>query len=320
MTGYVMPGGFGSRNGAQWSTAWADHRLRSERGRAAHGTASVQHTVTPPSRNALRRAIAANLCPYCGKGPYKNLGMHTNRAHGVSAAELRDMSGLKRVCSEELSDDSRSRFIQRPDREEITRKATAASVKAGAQQIALAASLAPRVAQMEARDPTVVQRALRGDRLVDIAADIGVTSATVGRILRRHGVQPTLSRTNAERRERLGALRVRATASNQERIDAERSMRVRRFHELGGDWKAVESLADECQVDEKNMRAYLRRVGVTVPDGRVVSRRRRMKVTPEQTAEIRRLALAGLTQSQVGERFGISQSRVSSIVRAGEAP
>ena len=45
-----------------------------------------------------------------------------------------------------------------------------------------------------------------------------------------------------------------------------------------------------------------------------------MKVTPEQTSEIRRLALAGLTQSQVGERFGISQSRVSSIVRAGEAP
>ncbi|GAW54732.1 hypothetical protein PD653_2146 [Nocardioides sp. PD653] len=48
----------------------------------------------PPSTEAIRRAVEALLCPWCGKGPFKLLARHTNHAHGIDRNELRDRAGL----------------------------------------------------------------------------------------------------------------------------------------------------------------------------------------------------------------------------------
>jgi ROS/MUCR transcriptional regulator protein len=48
----------------------------------------------PPSEEAVRRAVEALMCPWCGKGPFKLLARHTNAAHGIDRNELRDRAGL----------------------------------------------------------------------------------------------------------------------------------------------------------------------------------------------------------------------------------
>ena len=70
----------------------------------ARGPAGTYGAVVPPSQEAARRAIAAQTCPFCGRGPFRMLPVHTNKAHGVDKYELRDMAGLMvrdALCSEE---------------------------------------------------------------------------------------------------------------------------------------------------------------------------------------------------------------------------
>jgi hypothetical protein len=52
------------------------------------------NAVLPPSQEAIRRALEARLCPWCGKGPWDSIAGHTVRAHGVDRKELRDLAGL----------------------------------------------------------------------------------------------------------------------------------------------------------------------------------------------------------------------------------
>ena len=266
-SGKMLPGSYSGRNGASWSQSWSDDRRRSEAGVVGHVSASLQETITPPSREAMQRSISADLCPFCGAGPYKNLGLHTHLTHGVSAAELRDLAGLKRVCSEDLSDDSRRRLKGRADFAEMRRKGAAASVAKGAYETAHAASMAPRLEVIAERDPVIADRARRGDRLVDIAADLGVTVRVVQLSLKRQGVTPTLAQTNADRRERLQAGRDAASRTRLERDANRRTRRLERFEVLGGDWSAVIALAAEERVTTKGMRAFLVANGVDL-DGR----------------------------------------------------
>lgn len=266
-----LPGGFGSRNGAAWTKAWAADSRRSERGRARHRSASIQDAVTPPSRDAIRRAIRAQLCPFCGSGPYASLGAHTNRAHGVSAADLRDASGLKSICSEDLSAKSRARLEARPDRGEISSRGGVRSIRS---QVEAGRPLAdvsagPKRDKRSARDPIIARRAASGDRLVDIAADLGVSTMTVRKALNRMGLKPTLARTNAERRDRLRAFQSPARAAKVRRDVVVAEARLRRWQELGGTWEAIATLSVEFGTSEKTMRAYLRKWGAAVPDGRM---------------------------------------------------
>ena len=270
-------GSFGSRMGAAWSREWADYRLRRDGDAVQSNTASTQETVTPPSQDALRRAIQSETCPFCGGGPYKNLGLHTNIAHGISAAELREMSGLDRVCAEALSMTSREALLRRPDRDEITSRGGRESMRrqkeAGRRPgsthttLATAAAVAKWSAVAAERDPDVCARARRGESLADIGRAWGIHPRTVRIILRRHGVEPTLEQTNAGRRARLAEHRDRARQTLNERLASERTARLARFVELGADWPAVVTLAEECGMSRKAMRAFLARNGYIL-DGR----------------------------------------------------
>jgi len=50
--------------------------------------------LLPPLPEAQRRAALAGLCPWCGRGPWRVLAIHTSKAHGVSRRELSDLIGV----------------------------------------------------------------------------------------------------------------------------------------------------------------------------------------------------------------------------------
>ncbi len=61
---------------------------------AKRGPAGVFGHVAPLSREAMQRAIESQICPWCGKGPFKMLPVHTNKVHGVDKWEFRELAGL----------------------------------------------------------------------------------------------------------------------------------------------------------------------------------------------------------------------------------
>lgn len=62
--------------------------------------------VIAPTPEAVRGAIEAGQCPWCGRGPYKLLAGHTNKCHGIDKYELRELAGLMyhvSICDPELA-------------------------------------------------------------------------------------------------------------------------------------------------------------------------------------------------------------------------
>ncbi|MHA6764773.1 hypothetical protein [Streptacidiphilus sp. PAMC 29251] len=72
--------------------------------------------VVAPTQEAIREAIAACLCPFCGRGPYKVLALHTGNRHGIDRHELRRLAGLVKhasICSPEYGDGQRTLLAKR---------------------------------------------------------------------------------------------------------------------------------------------------------------------------------------------------------------
>lgn len=275
-------GGFGNRSGRAWSPHYQSDRQHEDSTALAHDTAGASDPVVPPSQRAMRRAIDADMCPFCPRGPFTNLGLHTNKAHGVSAGELRKLADLPRICSDELSDGSRDRLLARPDRDEITRRGTEEANKKGAHLVATEAFRKKRLEDARERDEETCRRAAAGDLLVDIASDFGVSVNAVRASLERHGVAQNQAKLRAKRHARLRQNGERAKAASMAALDAEKDRRLARFAELGADWQALCTLADELDVSRKAMRAYLVTHGVEI-DGRAsaVQPKRPNKVKPK---------------------------------------
>lgn len=69
---------------------------------------------TAPSQHAVREAIRAGTCPWCGRGPWKVLARHVHAAHGFDRFELRAAAGLKKhasICDPAFSEE-RSAFAK----------------------------------------------------------------------------------------------------------------------------------------------------------------------------------------------------------------
>jgi len=76
---------------------------------------------------AVRASIEAQVCPFCGGGPYRVVALHTNHIHGIDAAELRRLAGVSGrtvICSPESS---RARSSRARPPEEIERLKRVAS-------------------------------------------------------------------------------------------------------------------------------------------------------------------------------------------------
>lgn len=75
-----------------------------------------------PDRDAIRRGIEAQLCPWCGKGPYAMLAVHTNKIHDVDKWMLRELAGLTTrdpLCAPEVSEKMAEANRQNPHLEKM---------------------------------------------------------------------------------------------------------------------------------------------------------------------------------------------------------
>lgn len=249
--------------------------------------------VAAPFQEQLRTFIDADRCPWCDGGPYRNLAGHTHRAHAVSAAELRELAGLTkgaRLCSAELSQNhaDRQRGQRLPDsayERNNSKPRTFSEAGLAAQRAKLDAARSPEQTQqaaMASARRTAEQNAgkyaeavrLFGDGMLlqDIAVAVAMHPRSVRDVLRRAGLITGdgrgLRSRNPEFRQRQEERRLAASAAQREQRESESRKRVERFRELGSDWAAVGTCADEWGVTRGSAAGYLRKHGATVPDGR----------------------------------------------------
>lgn len=50
--------------------------------------------ISPLPEEIVRRSVMVGVCPFCERGPFQVVARHVHDAHGISAAELREMAGL----------------------------------------------------------------------------------------------------------------------------------------------------------------------------------------------------------------------------------
>lgn len=166
----------------------------------ARTAAGQAYPKAAPSAEALREFIAAQTCPWCGKGPWQVLARHTHSAHGVSASEIRELAGLTKytpVCSKDHSSGRRERLLGRPlpdsahenlrqrreegvpaEMSEAGKEANRRKLEAARAKLAANAKLTDEVV-LEAR-----QRCAQGELIKDLAAEFGVHERTMGLVVK----------------------------------------------------------------------------------------------------------------------------------------
>lgn len=84
------------------------------------GPAGQHGQIVAPTEDAIRDAVAAGKCPWCGRGPWKVLAAHTHQAHGIDKLELRHLAGVAKkdsICdpsySQEVAERQRALAIAR---------------------------------------------------------------------------------------------------------------------------------------------------------------------------------------------------------------
>lgn len=268
--------------------------------RARSAAAGQYGTMAAPSAASMRKFIQAQQCPWCGRGPWKVLATHTRSAHGVSAAELRDMAGLVKqasICSDEHQANTRERNRRvRGDRmppeavaaltarrehgrdrktlgpagREAQRTRALALTTEQRQQAAmtLAKTLA---AKNRPKYDEILHLFDEGLRLKDIAsrAQVGVTMVKSIVRAERGSAGFVRRRTDSPewRQAALVGLRKGAETASQRR-QAERETVRAEFERAGGTWQALQETAATYGITVSSMRAKLVKAGATVPDGR----------------------------------------------------
>lgn len=249
------------------------HAAASKRAKAPEG----QHgQVVAPIPSAIREAIEARSCPWCGRGPYKVLATHTNMAHGIGADELRELAGLGKgasICDPDHAANCRDLLIARPSWEEMSRRGREAGGKK-----ALHAAHEGRKRQIRRdaveTDELVGRRFDEGFLLKDIAAETGLSMDGVRGALKRLGLTGDHRTRRAAVPEEKAVL---VTRSANAREGIKRAALERRrelfddFNALGGTVEAIAELADRHGMKLKNMRARLVKIGA-LPAGRLALR------------------------------------------------
>lgn len=180
--------------------------------------AGSQVREVPPSRQALRAALTEGKCPFCGESKFHNLAGHTNRTHGYSAAELRELAGMLKgapLCSPEFSEKRRVAMDGRrlPDSAYVAEKRARTFSEAGlvvqreklakakddglqhvgwapeVQARASAASAAKRLTENADKHARAAALWAEGFQLKAIADAVGMTYGHVKRGLLRSGIE-----------------------------------------------------------------------------------------------------------------------------------
>lgn len=305
--------------------------------REARTPAGQAGRLAAPSPESLMTFVKAQTCPWCGSGPYKLLANHTHRAHGVSAADLREMAGLIKtavICSPEVSEKSRARGVLQgipeaartaPRKPHVYSAAGKAVNRAkleaartpeqrkGAAEKARAATLAAN----QDKHREILRLFGEGMRFGDIASQVGCSRPMIRDTLARAGVRADGRRrrwavmTEVELSENRSALQT-AAARRQANLEDKRALIVAEYREGGSTYAEVRRLANVHKIAVGSMAAFLKKSGADVPDGRQDARPSRF--SDDERAEMAKMYLEGASQSEVGRHFGASQSYVSAIL------
>lgn len=258
---------------------------RSTRGRHADPLAATKKLARPregqhgqivaPDPSALRAAIDAGTCPWCGRGPYKVLATHTNISHGISAAELRELAGLAKrasICDPDHSQSCRTILTERPDWSEMSSRGNAAGLAKGVHAAANEGRRRQVRQDMAQTDALVARRYSAGALLRDIAAETGLGIDGVRGALSRLGLSDADNRTRRAQDPTEHAALAASAANAREGItraaQRRKELLLEEFKELGGTIEAVGALAARHGVSPKNMRSRLVKLG-GIPPGRV---------------------------------------------------
>lgn len=67
-----------------------------------------------PSTEEIRAGITSQVCPWCGKGPFKMLPIHVNRVHDIDKWELRELAGYAttdQICGDSAIESMRAAAV-----------------------------------------------------------------------------------------------------------------------------------------------------------------------------------------------------------------
>ena len=70
----------------------------------------------------IREAIVTQICPWCGKGPFAMLAVHTNKAHDIDKWQLRELAGYttrQALCAPDISEKMRQAQLDNPHIEKM---------------------------------------------------------------------------------------------------------------------------------------------------------------------------------------------------------
>lgn len=187
----------------------------------------------------VRRFIDANLCPYCSRGPFKNLAGHTIRTHGIDRRELREAAGVP-LSYPVASPDLRALKAEQG-------KASGFGAAHDPSEMGKRGGAAPHRLSSASRD-AISQSAKR-------------TWQERSRIER--------DKFEARRQEGITAVSRRLQGDAlKERNQARRDILRQQWERTDQSSKALREMAQRAECSLSVMRRRLRRSGATVPDGR----------------------------------------------------
>lgn len=230
--------------------------------------------VVAPSQEATRAAIAEGRCPWCGRGPFTVLAIHTSKAHGVDRRELREAAGLTKdasICDPEYAAVCAARGQNR----DLTPALQAATERRQRGSDRRSFSAAGRAAQSaRARNMTPEQHAAAGRLGARASAEVrrvsrGTCSACGGQIPEdaRAGTRTCSDECLHQRRKSFES-RPSATAASAAKAAGERESLLAEYDARGGGRRALLELAEIRGVQPRYLAWRLRRLGRQVPDGR----------------------------------------------------
>lgn len=253
------------------------------------------------SPEAMRAFIDSCMCPYCDRGPFKVLAVHTNKAHGIDRRELRAQAGLtlnEPVASAEFRKRARELAFERDIGHSEAARVALRNAKRRQMTDAGKAKVARVTAERMAAIPLHVKQGMAR------RASLSVTPE--GRLRRAEALR--LRNSQPDQRERFVA-NTQTPEAQARRNKAVAETRKGRLQPCG----TVAAYKRGCRCElcsDAKRRSRPATGGIRRGEGHYKS-----VLSNDQVGELRRLRESGWTLQNLAARFGVSESTVSLIAR-----